>query len=179
MQPVQSNIKDMVAFIRKTFNSASAPAGASLLEVGCDEGHLSDALAKEGYDVTGIDRSPEKIDAALKLQHEHLHFFMHDIRLPFHINYFDYAIILSGFTHYKKQREQYNAVRTVANSLKHQGMLLFEYHDGSKTPRLTLGDFNDMFSFHNLQMQEVYGDYELHPYDVKKSPRLIMIAKKK
>ena len=42
----------------------------------------------------------------------------------------------------------------------------------------TLGDFNDMYAFHHLQLQEVYGDYKLGPYDVKKSPRLIMIGRK-
>jgi len=35
-----------------------------------------------------------------------------------------------------------------------------------------------MFAFHHLQIQEVFGDYSLGSYDVKKSPRLIMIAKK-
>jgi hypothetical protein len=35
-----------------------------------------------------------------------------------------------------------------------------------------------MFSFQGLQIQEVFGDYQFNGYDVKKSPRLIMIAKK-
>ena len=47
-----------------------------------------------------------------------------------------------------------------------------------KVAKLSLGDFNDMFAFHKLQMQEVFGDYELNPYHVKESPRLIMIARK-
>jgi len=47
-----------------------------------------------------------------------------------------------------------------------------------KVAKFTLGDFNDMFSFHRLQVQEVFGDYQLGGYDVRKSPRLIMIAKK-
>jgi SAM-dependent methyltransferase len=47
-----------------------------------------------------------------------------------------------------------------------------------KVAKFSLGDFNDMFAFHDLQMQEVYGDYQFGHYDVKKSPRLLMIAKK-
>ena len=48
-----------------------------------------------------------------------------------------------------------------------------------KVAKFSLGDFNDMFSFHQLQIQEVFGDYEFGNYDVKKSPRMIMVAQKK
>jgi hypothetical protein len=41
-----------------------------------------------------------------------------------------------------------------------------------------LGDFNDMFAYHQLQVQEVFGDYNLGAYDVKKSSRLLLVAKK-
>jgi hypothetical protein len=47
-----------------------------------------------------------------------------------------------------------------------------------KVAKFSLGEFNDMFSYHGLQLQEVYGDYHLAPYDVQSSPRLIMIARK-
>lgn len=186
MAIAQPEIKTTISFVKKALKHHGSPAGASLLEVGCDEGHFASALALEGYDVTGIDRSAEKISVALQQEHDHLHFYTHDVRLPFHINYFDFAInILSDFAIFKKEREQYNAIRSIANALKHQGVLLLDYYNSNVTaeeyniPRLSLGDFNDMFAFHHLQMQEVYGDYDLNAYDLKKSPRLIMIAKKK
>jgi hypothetical protein len=47
-----------------------------------------------------------------------------------------------------------------------------------KVAKFSLGDFNDMFAFYHLQLKEVYGDYSLGPYDVKQSPRMIMIAEK-
>ena len=47
-----------------------------------------------------------------------------------------------------------------------------------KVSKFSLGDFTDMLSFNKLQIQEVYGDYNFGAYDVNKSPRLIMIAKK-
>jgi hypothetical protein len=40
------------------------------------------------------------------------------------------------------------------------------------------GDFNDMLSFQGLQVQELFGDYGFTVYDVKNSPRLIIIARK-
>jgi hypothetical protein len=35
-----------------------------------------------------------------------------------------------------------------------------------------------MLSFQKMQVVEVYGDYDLNSYDVRKTPRMIIIAKK-
>ena len=47
-----------------------------------------------------------------------------------------------------------------------------------KVAKFSLGDFTEMFAYQGLQIQEVFGDYNFGNYDVKKSPRLIMIARK-
>lgn len=44
--------------------------------------------------------------------------------------------------------------------------------------KLSLGDFTDMLSFQNLQVVDVFGDYSLRSYDVRKTPRMIVVAKK-
>jgi SAM-dependent methyltransferase len=172
-------------FIKQVLAHLRPPAQSSILEVGCAEGDYSRELAKEGFEVTGIDASAEKIAVALESEQEKLHFFTHDIRLPFFINYFDYAFnLFSNFGFYRTDREHSNAIRTIANSLKPQGILLIDYlnvhtaeHDGHA--KLSIGDFNDLFAFNYLQVQEVFGDYSLNTFDIKRSPRLIMIAKKK
>ena len=48
-----------------------------------------------------------------------------------------------------------------------------------KVVKFSLGDFTDMFSYQGLQVQEVFGDYHFSPYDIRKTPRLIIIAQKK
>lgn len=47
-----------------------------------------------------------------------------------------------------------------------------------KVAKLSLGDFTDMLSFQKLQVLEVFGDYELNAYDVRKTPRMIVVARK-
>ncbi len=44
--------------------------------------------------------------------------------------------------------------------------------------KLSLGDFTDMLSFQKMQVQEVFGNYELAPYHLNETPRLIIVAKK-
>ncbi|MBL0131474.1 MAG: class I SAM-dependent methyltransferase [Chitinophagaceae bacterium] len=48
-----------------------------------------------------------------------------------------------------------------------------------KVAKFTLGDFTDMLAFQDMQVQEVFGDYQFHKYHVKETPRLIIIARKK
>ena len=47
-----------------------------------------------------------------------------------------------------------------------------------RVAKFTLGDFTDMLGFQGLQVEEVFGDYQLNPYDIKKTPRLIIVARK-
>ena len=47
-----------------------------------------------------------------------------------------------------------------------------------KVAKFTIGDFTEMLSFQGMQVQEVFGDYHLSKYDLNKSPRLIILAKK-
>ena len=48
-----------------------------------------------------------------------------------------------------------------------------------KVAKFSPGDFTDMLSYQNMQILEVFGDRYLNPYDVRKTPRLIIVAKKK
>ena len=47
-----------------------------------------------------------------------------------------------------------------------------------RVAKFNLGDFNEMLSLQDMQIQEVFGDYQLGKYDINDSPRMIIIAKK-
>lgn len=48
-----------------------------------------------------------------------------------------------------------------------------------KVAKFSLGDFTEMLSFQNMQVLQVFGDYNLNAYDVKKTPRMIVLAGKR
>jgi SAM-dependent methyltransferase len=58
-------------------------------------------------------------------------------------------------------------------------VLLQPFAVTEKIAKLTLGDFTNMLKFQSVQVQEVFGNYDLSPYDLIKTPRLIIIARKK
>ncbi|HUR10199.1 MAG TPA: methyltransferase domain-containing protein [Flavitalea sp.] len=224
----QRDEAEAAAFLERLVGLLRPPPGSSMLDVACGRGRHSMILASKGFDITGIDLSMASIQEAKSAEHDKLHFYQHDMRLPFWINYFDYAFnFFTSFGYFKSEREHYNVIRTIADSLKQDGTLLLDYlnvhyaeehllpnekkeMDGTifyltrwfdethfykkieieddsleaplifmeKVAKFNLGDFNDMFSYHHLQVQEIFGNYNFHNYHLYDSPRLIIVAKK-
>lgn len=48
-----------------------------------------------------------------------------------------------------------------------------------RVAKFSIGDFNEMLSLQHMQIQDVFGDYSLNKYDINKSSRMIIVAKKK
>lgn len=220
--------KEAAAFIHKLLDHLSPLPNSRMLDVACGKGRHSKILASLGHHVTGIDISPDSIAIAKKSEKDGLEFFVHDMRLPFYINYFDYAFnFFTSFGFFKTRREHDDAIRTIVKSLKPGAVFVIDYlnvhyaedhlvhnevkkidsttytihrwddethfykkiiaEDASlskpleyteQVAKFSLGDFNDMLSYHGMQVREVFGDYELNAYDVRKTPRLIVIAEK-
>lgn len=220
--------REAAAFIDKLINYLKPSPASRMLDVACGKGRHSVQLSGKGFDVTGIDLSDDSINEALQSESETLHFYKHDMRLPFWINYFDYAFnFFTSFGYFRTRREHDDAIRTIAQAIKTNGIFVMDFlnvhyaedhlvHqtekeiDGinfiitkwydethfykkiivedeskaepliytEKVAKFSLGDFTEMFAYQGLQIQEVFGDYSFSNYDVKKSPRMVMIAKK-
>jgi SAM-dependent methyltransferase len=199
-----------------------------MLDVACGRGRHSRYLESRGFDVTGLDLSPNSIEYARRFENEHLHFYIHDMRLPFWIRYFDCAFnFFTSFGYFDTRREHDNAMRTMSQSLRGKGYLVIDYlnarywenhlqhkmereQDGvlfhitkwmdethfykkieiederldhplefcEKIAKFSLGDLSDMLAYQNLQVKDVFGDYQLGPYRINESPRLILVAQK-
>lgn len=203
--------------------------GATMLDIACGKGRHSMALAEMGFDVTGIDLSEASITEAKSQESAYLHFYQHDMRRVFRINYFDFAFnFFTSFGYFKTRREHDNAIRMMADSIKPGGILVIDYlnvhfvesqlepivttqveevkfhiskwqtedhffkqiqitdqeHSAprhlytERVAKFSLGDFNDMLSYQQMQIVEVFGNYQLGHYDIKSSPRMIIVAKK-
>ncbi len=220
--------REAASFIDKLISYLKPAPGSTMLDVACGKGRHSIQLAGKGFDVTGIDLSEDSIHEALQSETASLHFYRHDMRLPFWINYFDYAFnFFTSFGYFKTRREHDNAIRTIAQAIKKDGVFVMDFlnvhyaedhliHqsekeiDGvnflitkwydenhfykkivvedeylkepliytEKVAKFSLGDFTEMFAYQGLQIQEVFGDYDFGNYDVRRSPRMLMIAKK-
>lgn len=115
-------------FIQKLVVHLNPAPGSAMLDIACGRGRHSRILAEMGFDVTGIDISPDSISFAKKFETEHLHFFQHDMRLPAWINYFDFAFnFFTSFGYFRTRREHDDAIGMIVKSLKPGGQVVFDY----------------------------------------------------
>lgn len=215
--------------IQKLIYFLQPPPGSRMLDAACGRGRHSILLAEMGFEVTGFDLSLNSISYAKQFEKDNLNFYLHDMRLPFWINYFEYAFnFFTSFGYFMTRREHDDAMRTIASSLRPAGIFVIDYlnvhfsedhlvrnelknvagtsfeihrwdddahfykkiiitdaalempeEHTERVAKFSLGDFTEMLAFQNMQVLEVFGDYNLVPYDVRKTPRMIIVAKKK
>ena len=216
------------AFIKKLIAHLKPTPGSRMLDVACGKGRHSKTLASLGFEVIGIDISADSIAFAKQFEKDNLSFYMHDMRLPFWVNYFDHAFnFFTSFGYFKTRREHDDAIRTIAKSLKPGGLFVIDYlnvhyaedhllhnevkqigesryeihrwddethfykkitvtdpslsqpfENTERVAKFSLGEFTEMLAFQGLQVQEVFGDYNFSVYDIRKTPRLILVAGK-
>ena len=124
----QRNEQEASLCINRFVEFLKIPPGSRILDVACGKGRHSRALTAKGFDVTGIDLSAPSIIEAKNFETDNLHFYVHDMRLPFWINYFDYVFnFFTSFGYFRTMREHDDAIRTMAQSLKMNGMLTIDY----------------------------------------------------
>jgi 2-polyprenyl-3-methyl-5-hydroxy-6-metoxy-1,4-benzoquinol methylase len=122
------NEDEAIAFIERLVSYLKLESNSKILDVACGKGRHSKALADMSFDVIGIDLSIESINEAKKDESERLHFYTHDMRLPFWINYFDIVFnFFTSFGYFRTQREHNNAMRSIAQSIKQNGTLVIDY----------------------------------------------------
>lgn len=122
------NAQEATHFIHKLIDFLHPKPNSKMLDVGCGRGRHVKTLAEKGFDVTGIDISPDAIKEALKYENYNTHFFVHDMRLPFWINYFDYVFnFFTSFGYFATPREHNNTLRTMSQALKTNGYLIIDY----------------------------------------------------
>jgi len=120
--------KEAEAFISRLIDHLKPATGSYMLDVACGRGRHSRILAGKGFRVTGIDISFDSIAFAKKNENENLEFYQHDMRLPFRVNYFDHVFnFFTSFGYFKTRREHDDAIRTIANGLKPNGIFVIDY----------------------------------------------------
>lgn len=106
---------------------------SNLLDIACGRGRHSVYLNKKGYNVTGIDLSVSSIKFAQQFENEKMQFYVHDMRYPFYINYFDIAFnLFTSFGYFDSEKDHINVLKTFIKSLKKGGILVLDYFNSHK-----------------------------------------------
>lgn len=118
-------------------------AGSRLLDLACGKGRHSIYLAQKGYEVVGVDLSPESIAHAQQFEQENLHFATHDMRQPLELPAFDYVFnLFTSFGYFPTEEEHVQTLQAMQQNLK------------GKDSRLVIDFFNAPQVIANLVLQE-------------------------
>ena len=122
------------------------PVGAKGLDIGCGNGYFTRALKKEGYDVLGVDKSPEMLSRAQEFSFKEgvrVEFLLGDItklKLP---GKCDFAVAVNDCLNYVKKSDLKSAFTRVHSCLKKGGTFIFDISSAQKLKN-TLG--NNLFA---------------------------------
>jgi len=119
-------IDNLCSFLKPDLNSR-------LLDIACGRGRHAVYLNKKGYDVTGIDLSYASVKYAKQFENEKLHFYVHDMRYLFYINYYDIAFnLFTSFGYFDTEKDHVNSLKTFRKALKKDGLLVLDYFNSEK-----------------------------------------------
>lgn len=122
------DVEEANLFVKNLADYLNIPPNSKIVDIACGEGRFADQLAGYGHQVVGLDLSEHRIQKAKELEHDNLHFYVHDMRFPFHINYFDYAFnFFTSFGYFDTARDNHMAAHAFASSLKKGGTLVVDY----------------------------------------------------
>lgn len=215
----QSFIDHLIAYFKFSEND-------HIQDVACGKGRHAIYLNKKGFDVVGLDLSPQNIAFASRHENENLKFHIHDMRFPWKAERFDYILnLFTSFGYFETKGENQQAISSFASGLKKGGKLLIDFlnpytvinnlvpeeikringidfHiqkflDGEyivkdikfedkgkfyayqeRVKRIRRVKFLKYFERANLELIDLFGDYNLNPYIAEKSERMIFVLRK-
>jgi len=130
------NQEEADMFVHNLVKHLSPPKNALMLDLACGKGRYSIALNRMGYNVTGIDLSQRKIEAAKQYQNKTLSFAVNDMRMPLQANKYDYVFnLFTSFGYFDNEEENKLVLSNVYSSLKNGGTFVLDYVNGEKVAR--------------------------------------------
>lgn len=131
------DFRESEQFILKLRDRLQLDDSDRVLDLGCGAGRHAAYLAGITGETIGVDISVNSIrSASERYRKPNLEFYMHDMRLPFRINYFDYIFnFFTTFGYFKRQSDNFRVLRSARKGLRKDGRLLIDFMNARKSVR--------------------------------------------
>lgn len=108
------------------------PEDAKVLDLACGRGRHAVYLASLGYDVTGVDLSPNSIQYAKAHEKELLHFDIHDMREPLTQKYDAIFNLFTSFGYFSDPADNAKTLKAIKDSLTETGFAVMDFMNVDK-----------------------------------------------
>ncbi len=120
-------------FITNLCNFLKLSSGSKIWDLACGKGRHSKALNKKGFTVVGTDLSKQSISNANLSSNVSLDFFVHDMRAPFRINYFESVFnLFTSIGYFENFKDNFLVFKNVAQALKPNGYFVVDFFNANK-----------------------------------------------
>lgn len=147
------------------------PVHANVLDLACGKGRHAVVLAELGFNVTGVDLSPQSIRSASQSESQDLHFYVHDMRRPVAVNYFHAVFnFFTSFGYFDSVRDNVRTLNAVASSLRKEGSFVLDYFNSEFVRRSVAQTPEGEKTVEGIQFnwkKRIEGDYCLKSVSVK------------
>ncbi len=130
------NHREAELFIDNLIKYLHPADNSRFLDLACGSGRHALYLNKKGYNVTGIDLSPENIACASKLaasSNENIEFCLKDMRKIVWEEQFDYVVnLFTSFGYFENDKDDYATIDVVSKTLKPGGIFVLDFMNVQK-----------------------------------------------
>ncbi len=120
--------KEAKSFIDQLIRYFQFSAEDVIQDLACGKGRHAIYLNKKGFNVVGLDLSSQNVTYAKQFENERLKFHVHDMRLPWHGERFDFILnLFTSFGYFETKGENQMAITSIADALKPGGKLLIDF----------------------------------------------------
>lgn len=127
------NENEAIFFINNLCAHLDLKPEANVWDLACGKGRHSICLNKRGFKVVGTDLSQNSINEASKNSNPTLDFFVHDMREPFRINYFNAVFnLFTSIGYFENFNDNFSVFKNVAKALKPNGVFVVDFFNADK-----------------------------------------------
>jgi SAM-dependent methyltransferase len=115
-------------FVNRLVNDLKLPANSSVLDLACGKGRHSVTLNELGFDVLGVDLSPNSISCAANLSRVGLKFDVHDMRKVIEGHKFDAIFnLFTSFGYFDSILDNEEVINSMHEMLNNDGLLIIDF----------------------------------------------------
>lgn len=120
-------------FINNLAQNLKLEQGSSILDLACGKGRHARMLNELGFNVLGVDLSPNSISSASKEKKANLEFAVHDMREVIENKSFDAIFnLFTSFGYFDSEKENLKMLNSIHTMLNDNGVLVIDFMNASK-----------------------------------------------
>lgn len=119
--------KEAQSFMESLTSYLNISEQGTILDLACGKGRHAVYLNAIGYNVTGIDLSPQSIAFAKKFENEKLRFDVHDMSKPYSQKFNAVFNLFTSFGFFEDENDNLNTIKAIKANLKEHGVGIIDF----------------------------------------------------